>query len=103
MWALEALIERGPHESRAQFSRDAEIATSTLSDLLKGRRQPSEPLLEKLAETAGVDVRAIAGDPHGVVPPLQKVAEAARRLAPHLNGHDFGLRRALNELEQAGL
>lgn len=88
-------------DSRAAFARDAEVTPSTVADILAGRRDASAEVRARLADTLRVDERAISADPFDVTCPLHRVADAARRLAPHLNGHDFGLRAALAELDQA--
>jgi hypothetical protein len=90
-------------ESPSAFATEAEVRHSTVFDVLSGRRDASEQLLATMADRLDVPVEALSTDPYGVVPPLLKVAASARRLAPELNGHDFGLRRALADLEEVGL
>lgn len=96
-WALTALVERG-ERSKAEVARDAMVSPGTLSDLLSGRRDASEETLTRIAEALNVDVRAVSADPYGIVDRLVAVADAATVLAPHINGHDFGLRDALRGL-----
>jgi transcriptional regulator with XRE-family HTH domain len=100
-WSLDAHVARDPlGRSRSIIARDTDIARSTLTDLLTGRRDASLELIERLADTLDVDHRALVTDPHGVFPALSRIAESARALAPHINGHDFGLRDALAELDR---
>lgn len=100
-WALSALFECSEFPSVSRFATELEVSShSTVFDLLSGRRDASEALMARLAEALECDVKALSADPFGIVGPLLKVAEAARELAPHLNGHDFGLRAALAELDE---
>ena len=48
--ALVALIDRSGYESHAQFASKVGVSTGTLCDLESGRRQPSTPLLKKMAD-----------------------------------------------------
>ena len=107
-WSLGALVARDPRP-KIEIARDASAAPSTLSDVISGRRDASEALIDALAgvlrETGELDRRALLTDPFGIVAPLYQVLACARELVPHLNGHDFGLREAVAEVDrvEAGL
>lgn len=98
-WALTALVACSAHDTDAELARDAEIVPSTLADLKSGRRDASERVLGLLADVLDVDPRALRADPYEVTRALLEVVDAAKALAPHINGHDFGLRDALAGLD----
>lgn len=99
-WTFSTLVERDPR-TKSEVARDAEAAPSTITGLLSGRRDASAELIDRLADVFGEDRRVLLCDPYGLVPHLERVVNRAIELAPHLNGHDFGLRDALDDLEDA--
>lgn len=102
-WALRAQFECSPFDTVSAFGVQADSRHSTILDAMSGRRDASEQLIDRMAEALEVDRRALLADPYGATPPLLELLKAARGLAPHLNGHDFGLRAAVEACDEAGL
>jgi hypothetical protein len=99
-YALGALIGC-KFESVSRFSSTLGTSHSTVFDAVSGRRDVSPALLERMATELGEDVRAISADPYGIVDPLLRLLDGCIRLAPHLNGQDFGVRDLINECQAA--
>lgn len=103
-WALSALIRcHDEFDTTSRFASALGSTHSTVFDAVSGRRDVSAELLERMADTLSEDVRAISSDPYGVRAPLLHIADCARELIPHLNGHDFGLRQAIEDFDALGL
>jgi predicted transcriptional regulator len=101
-WALSALLDE-QSVVPSVFATQLGTTHSTVFDVLGGRRDASEELLQRMADELGHDVRSISSDPYGVMPPLLSLLAAARRIAPEINGNSQGLRDAIAECEAVGL
>lgn len=99
-WAFAELVARDPR-SKSEIARDSEVAPSTLTGLLSGRRDASDGLVVTLAAALGVQPEALLCDPAGAVPPLLAVLREAEGLVAA--GVDGGLRRAVVECHRAGV
>lgn len=61
--AFTAILQRSGYPSRKAFADEAEISAGTLSDLISGRRTPSDALILRLAQTLRVPLTAIIRNP----------------------------------------